>query len=408
MKLRLFLSIGVLLFNVLSIRADEITDRLEALEKRIAELELKLKEKSEALDAQVAKSLSEISAQVKSVTEERQPAGNFPNNNFYDKLHIGGYGELHFNYLKGRGGAPDKEEIDFHRFVLLLGYDFTDRIRFRSELEVEHVLSGEGKSGEVELEQAYFDFDLNDKHTLRAGLFLMPVGLINQVHEPPYFYGVERPVVENAILPTTWWEAGAGLHGDLGAGFKYQVYIHSGLSTTSNKLYAVRSGRRQVSNAPASDPAATLALNWSRPGITLGGSVQYQADITQSKDSSADDAWLGELHADLKYRGFGLRALYAEWHLDGGGPAAIGADKQYGWYVEPSYRISEKVGVFARYSEWDNLAGDSVSKSRKRQYDVGLNVWPIEQLVLKADYIWQDNEDDKNQRGVNLGMGYVF
>lgn len=323
-------------------------------------------------------------------------------------VQIHGYGELHYNNLSGKGGAADKEEIDFHRFVLFFGCEFTDRIRFNSEFELEHALAGESKPGEVELEQAYLDFDLNDRHTVRAGLFLVPVGLLNPTHEPPRFYGVERPAVESAILPTTWWEAGAGMHGELGAGFKYEAYVHSGLGTSTGSLYAVRSGRKKVASAPASDPAGTLALSWSVPGVTLGGAAHYQSDITQGADPDAGSAWMGEVHADLRRGPLGLRALYAEWALDGECPKSMDADRQVGWYVEPSYRITEAVGVFARYNEWDNQAGSSDTASRKRQWDAGVNWWPHEQVVVKADYQWQDNKSGKDQNGFNLGLGYEF
>lgn len=321
---------------------------------------------------------------------------------------IHGYGELHYNNLSGEGGASDKEEIDFHRFVLFFGYDFTERIHFRSELEVEHAVTGGDEPGEVELEQAYLDFDLNDNHTARAGLFLLPVGLFNETHEPPRFYGVERNPVENRILPTTWWEGGAGLYGRFGDGFRYDAYLHSGLNTSSGSLYAVRDGRQKGASAKASDPAATAALNWSRPGLTLGGSLQHQADLTQGEDPDAGSAWLGELHADLRFGRFGLRGLVAEWRLDGRGPERVGADRQNGWYVEPSFKVTEQIGLFTRYNQWDNQGGSSAFNSEKIQIDAGVNWWPIPQVVVKADVQWQDHENGKNQNGVNLGLGYEF
>ncbi len=321
---------------------------------------------------------------------------------------LGGYGEMHYNNLSGEGGAADKEEIDFHRFVLFFGYDYSDRVHFRSEVEIEHAVSGGDEPGEVELEQAYLDFDLNERHSARAGLFLLPVGLLNTAHEPPRFYGVERNPVENKILPATWWEGGAGLNGSFGHDWKYEAYLHSGLNTSSQTLYAVRDGREKVGVATASDPAATVALNWSRPGLTIGGSIQHQSDITQGADPDAGQAWLGDLHVEVRRGRMGLRAVYAEWMLDGDGPQSIGADRQYGWYVEPSLRLTEQWGVFARYNQWDNQAGTSAFNSEKVQVDTGLNWWPIAQIVVKADYQWQDHENGKNQNGFNLGMGYEF
>lgn len=355
-----------------------------------------------AAEEDVSKRITALEEQVRELQANQYQLLSVPD------VHLGGYGELHYNDLSGKGGADDKEEIDFHRFVLFIGYDFSDRIRFVSEVELEHSVSGGDEPGEVELEQAYIDFDLMDTHTARAGLFLMPVGLLNQSHEPPRFYGVERNPVENKILPTTWWEAGAGLHGNFAPGWDYAAYVHSGLKTSTNSSYAVRSGRQKAAKADASDLATTLALNWSTPGLLIGGSVQYQSDMTQSEDPAAGSAWMGELHTDAKIGAFAVRALYGQWELDGDGPESMDADQQYGWYIEPSYRICDPVGVFVRYSEWDNQAGSSTSESEKTEVSAGINWWPHEQVVLKADYQWQDNENAKEQNGVNLGLGLEF
>ena len=354
--------------------------------------------KAETTDDRLARLEQEVEA-LRSSADSSIPFGG---------VHLGGYGELHYNNLAGEGGASDKEKIDFHRFVLYLGYDFSDRVRFSSELELEHSLSGEDAPGEVELEQAFIDFDLNDSHAARGGLFLLPVGFLNSTHEPTMFYGVERNPIENKIIPTTWWEAGAGIQGQFGDGWDYAAYAHSGLNTSSNSNYAVRSGRQKVAKAQASDLATTLALNWRVPGFTAGGAIVYQSDMTQGSDATAGDGVLGELHAELRRGAFGLRALYGEWLLDGSGPEAVGADRQYGWYVEPSYRPIDEVGVFVRYSEWDNQAGDAGENTGKTQVDAGVNWWPHEQVVIKADYQWQDNDNGKDQDGFNLGIGYDF
>jgi len=353
---------------------------------------------------EAADRLASLERQVAALSAESGSGG------LADGVQIHGYGELHYNNLSGKGGAKDLKDIDFHRFVLFFGYEFSDRIRFHSEVEIEHTMVGNGddKPGYVALEQAFLEADLNDRHSARAGIFLMPVGLLNQTHEPPRFYGVERNPVENRILPTTWFEGGAGLVGEIGAGWRYEAYVHSGLNTSTSALYAVRNGRQRVAHADASDLAGTLALNWSVPGMTLGGAVNYQSDVTQGRDPDAGSAWLGEVHADLKRGPLGLRALYAEWALDGHGPKSLDADRQYGWYIEPSYRITKSVGVFVRYNEWDNQAGSSATASRKTQVDAGVNWWPHEQVVVKADYQWQDNKNGKDQNGFNLGLGYEF
>tara|TARA_R110002074_G_scaffold81724_1_gene182984 strand:- start:36707 stop:37951 length:1245 start_codon:yes stop_codon:yes gene_type:complete len=330
--------------------------------------------------------------------------------NFADKTTLGGYGELHYNNLSGKGGASDKDEIDFHRFVLFFGHEFTDDIRFFSELELEYSLSGDGKDGQVQLEQAYIDFDLNDNHTARAGSFLLPVGIINETHEPPTFYGTERNPIEKNIIPATWWAAGAGAHGELGAGFSYDAYIHSGLNVDNG--FSIRSGRQKVSKAKANDPAATARIKYTGiPGLELAVSAQHQQNMGQGLVAGLESGNLIETHAIWANGPFTLKALYAMWDINGSAVKAAGADKQEGFYLEPSYRLSDKFGLFARFNQWDNLAGSNAGAakdSEKQQWDVGINYWPHEDVVIKADYQYQSNDNGEEQNGLNLGVGYQF
>ncbi|MDX2425133.1 MAG: porin [Cycloclasticus sp.] len=346
--------------------------------------------------------------------------------NFADKTTLGGYGELHYNNLSGKGGASDKDEIDFHRFVLFFGHEFTDDIRFFSEIELEHSIAGDGQNGEVELEQAFIDFDLNEQHTARAGLFLLPVGIINETHEPPTFYGTERNPIEKNIIPATWWAAGAGAHGQLGAGFSYDAYIHSGLNATKkdsddidkdlnkNELIysSIRSGRQKVSQANANDLAATARLKYTGiAGLELAVSAQHQQDMGQGLVTGLESGNLIETHAIWVNGPFTLKALYAMWDINGSAVKAAGADKQEGFYLEPSYRLSDKFGLFARFNQWDNLAGSNAGAakdSEKQQWDVGINYWPHEDVVIKADYQYQSNDNGEEQNGLNLGVGYQF
>jgi len=328
-------------------------------------------------------------------------------NNAANKTTIGGYGELHYNNVEDEDGN-DKKSIDFHRFVLFFGHEFNDKFRLFSELELEHSIAGDGKSGEIELEQAYIEYDINEKHRVKGGLFLTPVGIINETHEPATFYGTERNSVEKNIVPATWWAAGAMFSGDIAAGFSYDLAATSGLNTSASNNYAVRSGRQKVSKATAEDLAYTGRIKWTGlPGIELAATMQYQEDMTQSLDSEAGSATLFETHAVIQRGAFGLRALYATWDLDGNGPKSVGADEQTGWYIEPSYRINEHFGLFSRYSEWDNQAGNSAD-SEYDQFDLGVNWWPHQNVVVKFDYQNQDQPDNGESDGFNLGLGYHF
>ena len=355
-------------------------------EKRVVATE----EKVEATGAVVAQQMEKSDA---------SPAG------WWNNTSIGGYGELHYN-----GGR--KDEIDLHRFVLFVEHQFTDDIRFFSEVELEHTVAGEGRKGDAQVEQAFLEFDLTEKQKAQAGIFLLPVGILNETHEPPTFYGVERNNVEVNIIPTTWWEGGAQMLGELGGGFSYNAAVHSGLdvATTGANAFRPRNGRTKVSEAPANDPAVTARLRWKgMPGVELGVSGQYQNDITQN--ATDVDAYLVETHADIRRGPWGLRALYARWEIDGAAAKALGRDEQYGWYAEPSYRFAVplgEIGVFARYSRWDNNAGDK-RDSKFDQSQLGVNFWPHPDIVLKADYQFDDapastSEDDR----FNLGVGFQF
>ena len=394
--------------NETSDREEVLLSRIQELENQVAVLSMQVTAVAQApatgsgANPALLTRIDSLEEQVFSLEDEQM-------NNPLKDITLGGYGELHYNALSGSGGANDKREIDFHRFVLTFGKEFNERVRFFSEFELEHAIAGEGQSGEIELEQAFIDYDLNDRHTARAGVFLLPVGLLNETHEPTRFYGVERNPVEKNIIPTTWWEAGVGLYGQLSDTWNYAAYVHSGLATSADDKYSVRSGRQKVAKANASDPAATFALNYRVPGVTIGGSMNVQTDVTQGEaGEDIASAVMGEVHLDLQRGPWGLRALYAQWNLGGDGPAASGADRQFGWYIEPSYKITDTLGVFARYNQWNNQAGNGGADGGKEQIDIGVNWYPHEQVVLKADYQWQSNENGKNQNGINLGVGYDF
>jgi len=314
---------------------------------------------------------------------------------------VGGYGELHYNNVRDSNGD---RKIDFHRFVLFFNHEFNDRIRFFSELEIEHALAGDGKPGEVEVEQAFIQFDINQNTQANAGLFLIPVGIINETHEPPTFYGVERNPVEKNIIPATWWEAGAMLSGNTNSGFSYDAALTSGLDGGTN----IRGGHQKVAKATANNLAATLRGKYTGiPGLKLSATLQYQDDVTQDTGDSINGATLIETHARWSIAKVTLTGLYARWNFDLDSTASqTDKDKkiQGGGYLEVSYKVSPAFGVFVRQNEWDNGGSGDTEKS---QTDIGFNYWPHENVVIKADYQAQNNNAG-NFDGINLGLGYQF
>lgn len=376
--------------------------QIKTLTERLNASEAKAQSTSQKVEATDAK-IEATSVYLEEIKQVRPTAAD----GWFQRTQIGGYGELHYNIARN-------DRIDFHRWVMYLAHDFSDRIRFFSELELEHSFAADGKPGEVELEQAFLEFNLSEMSTARAGLFLVPAGILNETHEPTTFYGVERNLVENRIIPTTWWEAGVGFAHRTPAGFAFDAAAHSGLKvpTSGGSAFAIRSGRQKAAEAEASDGAVTGRLKYTGiPGLEVAVTGQYQQDLAQGALSETIDATLFETHVDWKRGPFGLRALYARWDLGGNAPAAIGADEQYGYYIEPSYRFATNkgdVGLFARYSAYDLKAGGSAD-TKDSFLDVGLNFWPHPNVVLKGDVQFTDFADSsKDETIVNLGVGYRF
>src|SRR5690349_18432262 len=167
------------------------------VDSRLSDLELRLDALLARTSAATPPAVETNPLQPLSVTGDAQKSEEHET-----RLPVAGYMEAHFNKDSGEPGRAD-----FHRFVLLFGHSFSDRIKFWSELEVEHALvEGGEERGELALEQAYLDFLVKPALNFRGGMVLSPVGLINERHEPPAFNGVERPFVETVIIPTTWRE----------------------------------------------------------------------------------------------------------------------------------------------------------------------------------------------------------
>lgn len=325
-------------------------------------------------------------------------------NQSQSKYKFGGYGEVHY------GNTDKGNSIDAHRFVLFNGYEFTDKTRFYSELEVEHALSGDGLPGEVELEQAFIEHLVNDRTTITAGVSLLPIGIINQTHEPTTFYGVERNNIEKNIIPTTWWAAGLGLSHRINESFAYDVFISEGLNVaiSGSNAFLIRKGRQGAAEANANKGAITSRLRFSPNNqLQINTSLMYQQDITQG--AMGVSATLFETNAIYTINNFTLKALYARWDLnDKVNAIAAGREHQTGYYIEPSYRFgrTNQYGFYGRYSLWDNNAGDDNNDTAITQFDLGFNYWLTPQVVFKADY--QDQSGVQDEDGFHLGMGYSF
>ncbi len=396
---------------VAKIAAKEIT--LEDLYKLVKQQQLEIDSLKQELSKQQG-TLTETRIIAENTIEavEEQLVSTAPTSRL-SKLSIGGYGEHHYNNFNG-----SSNEVDAHRYVLYVGHEFNDKLKFFSEVELEHSIAGEGQPGEVELEQAFIDWNFRGSQHLVVGQFLIPVGILNETHEPDTFYGVERNQVESRVIPATWWETGVMLQGDLAEGLSYNVALHSGLQVGNgdgtNRNLRIRSGRQKSAQATADDLAYTARLKYNGiSGLEVAATLHYQSDITQGQFDDSADALLVELHGIYQWNQLKIRALYANWTIDNDFFEAADTDQLSGWYVEPSWRFSDSFGAFARWSDYQRPDG-SVSilnpindiPSDNRLFDVGFNYWLNPRVVFKADY--QTVVEGSRDESFNLGVGWSF
>lgn len=428
---------------------------VEALRQRVRELETRLEEMERPADDETAAEIAELRRQIEVLTREIEQMrvtrtvatadesvwgmGAAASKIYRTEqgVAIGGYGEMIYeNYASDRDDGADsgaRDQLDLLRAILYTGYKFNDRVLFNSELEFEHALIGEGLGGEVAVEFAYLDFLMQDAFNVRAGLVLMPVGLINEQHEPTSFLGAERPFVERVIIPATWREAGVGAFGEFGQ-FAYRTYIVTGLDASDFSHSGIRSGRQGGAKAWAEDFAWVGRLDWQPvPGTILGGSLfagnSGQGMTTPDGDGIDGGVTLTELHADSRFRGVSLRALWASGSIDDAaeinlangltGSASIG-DEFEGWYGEVGYDIggflgngNHSVTPFVRYESYDTQASVPEGFSDRASNDVNLTTvgvaWkPIPQAVIKLDFQNWEKADDTGVDQVNVGLGYIF
>ena len=385
-----------------SFAAPTVEELWEIIQKQQAEIEA-LKQGQAKTEKKV-----EITEERLDVTDEKieatadaveQSGGGVPKAlEWASRVKIGGYAEHHYNNFDN-----GDDQIDAHRFVLFVSNEFNDKVRFFSELELEHGVAGDGKPGEVELEQAYIEWDFAENHSLIAGQFLIPVGFLNETHEPDTFYGVERNLVENRIIPTTWWETGALVRGQITDGLSYDVAYHSGLR--ADETGRIRAARQKSAEAVANDFAQTLRIKYTGvPGLEVAATIQRQENISQGLVEDAE-AILTEVHGAYNTGKFAIRALWANWDLDGDAFELNGSDEQEGWYIEPSFKPFSNFGVFARFSSFNTNAGLAENDDNE-VVDVGFNYWLHPNVVFKMDY--QDASEFNDNDSLNVGVGWSF
>lgn len=415
----------------------QIEERFRLLEARILQLEAELAavkgEEAPAIAARVSVAPPEaapVQASVLPMAEVIPTSGTASGDLASRELRmpVSGYMDYHLNKPEGAPAIGD-----FHRFVLLFGHSFNRRIQFWSELELEHafVEGGEG-SGELELEQAYLDFLVDRRLTLRSGILLAPMGLINERHEPPSFNGVERPFVDTVILPTTWFGPGAGVHGDLGRGFTYKAYVMDALNSAQfSAEEGFRNGRQKAFQSVMQNPALTGRLEYhGLPGLSLGASY-WTGKTGFSTPGINPRATIFEFDGRGSLGRFDFRGEFAQTHLDQ--TAALNAllqrtsgvnpniaERMRGFYVEGAYhllptRSQFDLVAFSRYENFDTQSRMADGYQPRGAFDrdawiTGLTYFPEPDVALKVDYTILRNQSSfiAAPNGINLGIGWWF
>lgn len=344
---------------------------------------------------------------------------------------LGGYGELNYNRPTH---AKENAQADVRRFVLALQHRFDGKTKMVAELEVEHAIASADDSGEVEVEQAYVEHQVNPTWAVRGGLFLMPLGLLNENHEPTAYYGVERNFVETAIIPSTWREGGLQVVGNFDNG----ITLQGGLSTSfdltkwdassaEGSESPLGSVHQELQQAKAHDIAAFGALNWRGiPGLQLGGGL-FTGNATQAQpgfDTARITLW--DLHARWTPGRADLSALYTRGSISN--TAALNAPlvggttlipKSFdGWYVQGAYKVWTQddyaLSPFVRWEQFNTAKsfedlGQGLTPNAaptERVVTVGANFQLAQGVVVKADV--QRFRENTLANRVNLGLGWSF
>jgi hypothetical protein len=347
-------------------------------------------------------------------------------------LAIGGYAEYFVEIPTGDNDAL--RTGDMLRLVPYIGYKFTDKILMNTEIEFEHGTTEanlRGDEGEVAIEFAYLDFLLSEGVNVRVGNLLMPIGFLNETHEPPFYWGNARPEIERRIIPTTWHELGVGIHGAIAPTVSYNAYMVNSLDAQGFDETGVREGRQGGNRVLFEDVAGIFALEIEPgPALSVGGSF-YAGQAAQNQVFAGEEirgtTVLTEGHVEVRAGGFKGRALYVRSFIGDAEEMAteLGTtipESQWGNYVEAGYDLAtlfdnprvSSAYLWSRFEIYDlqvdvptGFAKDEALEANS--WTIGFEVKPHPNVVLKLDGVIQDNEADAPVTNpVRLGAGFVF
>lgn len=367
------------------------------------------------------------------------------------KTVLSGYGSASYR----RDFNEQQATMNLDRVVLFIGHRFNERISVFSEMEIEDAkVAGGDNGGEIAIEQAYLKFNLTSKQYIAAGLIIPRIGLLNENHLPVNFNGVERPLVEQVIIPATWRELGVALYGTAKKlPLNYTVAIMNGLNSAGFEHgNGIREGRAEGRNASANNLAVTASLqyNWKNfkfqvsgyMGGTVGLSKRAADSLNLTSGAFGTTLYLAEGNVQYTKNAFSAKALFANISYPDAAKVNTAyaknlATNMYGGYVEVAYdwlykkQQQHNFATFARYEFFDlNAAIPAPPKAiydgtlKQQHLILGISYLPIPNIVVKAD-VRLANTGNQNpdliinpapnaipytpkNTFLNIGIGYSF
>ncbi|MCU6434386.1 OprO/OprP family phosphate-selective porin [Undibacterium sp. Jales W-56] len=409
----------------LAAELDAIKAELVATRKQAAIVEKKQEVLANTVNTTVANNATTVSAGNASMASAAS--------NMMQKTVISSYGEISYSRPTK---ATNQAQTDVGRAVIGITHRFDEKTKMVAEFEWEHAIASSGDKGETEVEQLYVEHELNNNLRAKAGLFLMPVGLLNTTHEPTAYYGVQRNFVETAIIPTTWREVGAGLSGSYDNGVSWDAGLTTGFdlskwSATSSdgSDSPLRSIHQEGQLAKSRDLSLHAALNWRGiPGLLVGGSVFTGKAGHGTTNFAGNDArvTLWDVHTRFTPGRWDLSALYSRGTISNtealnltfvGQPTPV-PSSFFGWYTQAAYQLWKSndysLTPFLRYEQFNTANSYApipqglgvAAAGTEKVTTLGTSFKIGEGVVLKADY--QKFKLDNNRDRLNLGVGYSF
>lgn len=425
-----------------TLSADELSDlktQLKLLSERLSTLEANDKkqiEQTDALTSELINVQNQTSFTAVDTSKGLYGMGPSASKVYYSKnpLSIGGYGEFYYSKYSNDGDNTKSKDSfgDTYRFIPYIGYKFSDNIIMNSEIEFEH-------GNEVWIEQLYVDFILDKMATIRVGDQIVPIGYTNLYHEPTLFNTVQRPDVERLLIPSTWHELGVTVYGQTD-NFWYQAGVITALdmnhptsgaygtigSTTAPENW-IRKARVGAESDKGIDNTAIVArLDYNGiNGLQVGASA-YTGKAGNAAISGKEEGQMTmfDVHAVYQNEGFKARALYTESHLSNADAYRSDmSEKAKGGYVNLEYNVlpffvqnSQRLPLFFQYENYNlgTSTADGKSFGDTETFTYGLNYFPHDQVVLKAEYLNRKNKNSTDvtkyiDEGIfSLGLGFIF